>query len=74
MNRNSDKRGSMNLPEAASERKMTIHLPETSSTNIEMGVSFHTYIVYYIAYIFLLKFMLPLHKWRLNLNNNTHTS
>ena len=43
MNRNSEKRGNMNLPEAStSERKMTIHLPETSSTNTEMGVSFDT--------------------------------
>ena len=38
----------MNLSEASSsERKMTIHLPETSSTNIEMDVSFDTY--FYIS-------------------------
>ena len=38
VNRNSEKKGNMNLPEAStSERRMTIHLPETSSTNTEMG-------------------------------------
>ena len=50
MNRNSEKTGNMNLPEAStSERKMTIHLPETSSTNTEMGVSLDTLSCLYIS-------------------------